>query len=111
MSSDQARKEPGMDMMTTPSPAIGEEINGPGRAYFDNVVTDNIVDALIELAAEVWTTRDRLMVLESVLAERGIDAASLVEAHVPTPEQAAARKAMREAFVAQVFASFSRRTQ
>ncbi|MBL0923124.1 MAG: hypothetical protein IBJ12_01475 [Sphingomonadaceae bacterium] len=100
-----------MDMVTTPPPPIGEEINGPGRAYFDHVVTDNILDALIELAAEVWTTRDRVSVLETVLAEQGIDAAALVEAPIPSPEQAAERKARREAFVAQIFNSFSRRTQ
>ena len=100
-----------MDMPTVPTaPQIGDEINGPGKAYFDHVVTDNIVDALVELAAEVWTTRDRLTILEAVLAERDIDAAALVEAHVPSEAIKAERKAMREAFIAQVFASFSRRT-
>ena len=90
-------------------PSIGEEIGGPGKAYYDNVVTDNIVDALIELSAEMWSTRDRLHMLEAVLATKGIDAAALVEAHVPTDEENAARKAMREAFVTSVFASFQRR--
>lgn len=100
-----------MDMPTAPTtPQIGDEINGPGKAYFDQVVTDNIIDALVELSAEVWTTRDRLVILESVLAERGIDAAALVEAHVPSDAAKAERKAMREAFITQVFASFSRRT-
>ena len=80
-----------MDMPTAPTPPqIGGEINGPGKAYFDHVVTDNIIDALVELSAEVWTTRDRLVILEAVLAERGIDA--------------------RDAFIAQIFASFMRRT-
>lgn len=73
-------------------------------------MTDNIVDALVELAAEVWTTRDRLMILEAVLADKGIDAAALVEAHVPGDAVKAERKAGRVAFIAQVFASFSRRT-
>ncbi len=100
-----------MDMPVTPKkPRIGDEINGPGKAYFDHVVTDNIMDALVELAAEVWTTRDRLLVLEAVLADKGIDAAALVEAHVPSDEQKAARKSARDAFIGQVFASFSRRT-
>jgi hypothetical protein len=100
-----------MDMTTTVErPKIGGEIDGPGKAYFDHVVTDNIMDALVELAAEVWTTRDRLIVLETVLAEKGIDAAALVEAHVPSDAQKAERKAARDAFIGQVFASFSRRT-
>ena len=100
-----------MDIATNiATPKIGEEINGPGKAYFDQVVTDNIMDALVELAAEVWTTRDRLIVLEAVLADRGIDAAALVEAHVPSDAFKADRKAARDAFITQVFASFSRRT-
>ncbi|MFZ4747721.1 MAG: hypothetical protein ACOYLK_12640 [Sphingomonas sp.] len=100
-----------MDMPTAiTAPQIGNEINGPGKAYFDHVVTDNIIDALIELAAEVWTTRDRLTILEAVLADKGIDATALIEAHVPSDAVKAQRKAAREAFITQVFASFSRRT-
>jgi hypothetical protein len=101
--------DPHMDMAASPAPAIGAEINGPGKAYFDSVVTDNMMDALIELSAELWTMKDRIMVLESVLATQGIDATRLVEAHVPTDDERAARKAAREAFIAQVFASFQRR--
>ena len=92
-----------------PPPSIGGEINGPGKAYFDQVVMDNIMDALVELAAEVWTTRDRMMVLEAVLADHAIDAAALIEAYVPSDALKAERKAMRQAFIAQIFASFTRR--
>jgi len=100
-----------MDMATsTDRPAIGAEIDGPGKAYFDHVVTDNIIDALVELSAEVWTVKDRMFVLEAVLAEQGIAADALVEAWVPDDAARAARKAAREAFITQVFASFSRRT-
>ena len=100
-----------MDMATTTErPPIGREIDGPGRAYFDEVVTDNMLDALVELAAEVWTVKDRMQVLEVVLASKGIDAAALIEAHVPDHELKAARKAARDAFIAQIFASFMRRT-
>ena len=84
-------------------------ISGPGRAYFDTVVTDNMIDALMELAAEVWTIRDRQVVLESVLAAQGIDAATLIEAHRPSTDEMAARKQLREAFVARLLAGFLRR--
>jgi hypothetical protein len=90
-------------------PAIGIEIDGPGPVYFDSVVTDNLLEAFMELAAEVWTIRDRQAVLETVLAERGIDAAALIESHRPAPAEIAARKAMREAFVARLLAGFLRR--
>jgi hypothetical protein len=98
-------------MTASPPPAaIGTEIDGPGRAYFDTVVTDNIIDALMELAAEVWTIRDRQFVLETVLAGQGIDAAALIEAHSPDADELAARKALREAFVARLLAGFLRRS-
>ncbi len=90
-------------------PDIGIEIDGPGPVYFDNVVTDNLLDAFMELAAEVWTIRDRQFVLEAVLAAKGIDAAALIEAYRPPPAETAARKALREVFVARLLASFLRR--
>ncbi|MFZ4689773.1 MAG: hypothetical protein ACOYLS_11095 [Polymorphobacter sp.] len=92
-----------------PAPQIGVEIDGPGPVYFDTVVTDNLLEAFMELAAEVWTIRDRQAVLETVLAARGIDAAALIEAHRPPPAEIAARKAQREAFVARLLAGFLRR--
>lgn len=95
---------------STPAPPIGIEIDGPGPRYFDNVVTDNLLEAFMELAAEVWTIRDRQLVLETVLAAKGIDAAALIEAHHPLPAEIAARKALREAFVARLLAGFLRRT-
>ncbi|WP_439534097.1 hypothetical protein [Polymorphobacter sp.] len=92
----------------TPS-HIGQEINGPGRTYFDNVVIDNLLESFMELAAEVWTIRDRQAVLEAVLKSRGIDAETLIEAHRPDPAEAAARKAMRAAFAERLLAGFLRR--
>ena len=98
--------------VTLPSsvpPTVGEEIDGPGRQYFDDVVIDNMMDALLELSAEVWTCRDRLSILEQVLAEQGINATELIEAHHPSDEQRAALAAQRTAFVNRVFAGFARR--
>jgi len=96
-------------MDDAPRPSIGAEIGGPGRAYFDSVVTDNLLDAFLELAAEVWTLKDRHDRLERALGELGIDAARLVETRVPSAEEAAERKVAREAFVARLFESFLRR--
>lgn len=90
-------------------PGTGIEIDGPGPVYFESVVTDNLLEAFMELAAEVWTIRDRQAVLETILAQKGIDAAALIEAHRPPAAEIAARKAMREAFVARLLAGFLRR--
>lgn len=39
-------------------PDLGFEINGPGRQYFDNVMIDNLLDAVVEMSAVLWTVRD-----------------------------------------------------
>ena len=95
---------------TTSEPeSFGYEINGPGRAYFENVVIDNILDALMELSAVTWTVRDRQYVLEKVLAEKGIDVTELVEKHIPSDEELAERKAERDEWANRIFRSFLRR--
>jgi hypothetical protein len=89
--------------------ALGEEIGGAGRAYFENVVIDNILDALLELSAAVWTYHDRVNVLEKVLEKNGISVADEIEAHLPDEAELAARAEERDALVQRVFASFLRR--
>jgi hypothetical protein len=88
---------------------LGEEINGPGKVYFDNVMFDNLLDALLELSAAVWTHHDRVIVLEKILAERGIAVSEAIEAHLPDAHEIAARAAERAAFVQRVFGGFVRR--
>lgn len=88
---------------------LGEEIGGRGRVYFENVVIDNMLDALLELSAEVWTHHDRVLVLEKVLAERGIDVGQAIEAHVPDQAETARRSEERDAFVERIFGAFLRR--
>lgn len=88
---------------------LGEEIGGAGKAYFDDVVVDNILDALLELSAAVWTYHDRVNVLEKVLADKGIDVSDAIEAHLPDDAEIAEREAERSALVQRVFGSFVRR--
>lgn len=90
-------------------PLMGEEVHGPGRTYFDNVVIDNLLDALLELSAAVWTYHDRVNVLEKVLEKKGISVSDEIEAHMPDTEEREARAAQRTALVGRVFGSFVRR--
>ena len=100
--------------MTENSPekrAIGDEINGPGKTFLDDVVIDAMLEAIVELTANVWSYHDRTLVLERVLQEvldSDTDISTLVELHVPSKEEAALRKQQREQLVADVFRSFSR---
>lgn len=88
---------------------LGFEIGGPGRVYYDDVVTDNIVESLMEMSALLWTVRDRQIVLEKILAEKGVDVTSLIEAHEPDEAETEARRKERDAMVQQIFRSFLRR--
>lgn len=90
-------------------PRLGEEIYGPGRTYFDNVVIDNLLDALLELSAAVWTYHDRVNVLERVLEGRGIAVSDAIEAYLPDAAELEARAAERAELVERVFGSFVRR--
>lgn len=90
-------------------PKFGEELNGPGRTYFENVVIDNMLDALLELSAAVWTYHDRVNVLEKVLEQKGIPVSDAIEAHIPDRKELEARAVERAALVERVFGSFVRR--
>lgn len=88
---------------------LGEEIGGNGRVYFENVVIDNMIDAMLELSATVWTHHDRAIVLEKILASKGIDVSEEIEAHMPDDTEIAQRAAERDEFVNRVFGAFLRR--
>ena len=88
---------------------FGAEVFGPGRTYFDDVVVDNLMEAFLELSAQVWINRDRLYVLEKVLEDRGIDAQKLIEEYVPNSKDQEMRRTARQEYVDQVFQSFLRR--
>lgn len=88
---------------------LGEEIGGNGRVYFENVVIDNLIDALLELSAAVWTHHDRVLVLEKVLAAKGVDVSGAIEEHLPDDAEIAARAAERDDYVQRIFGSFIRR--
>ena len=93
---------------------IGAEINSDGKQFFDNVVHDNILEALLELTTMVWTYRDRAIVMEHILQDVvGSDksVADMIEAYEPGPEVNAQRAQERAELVENVFRSFTRRTK
>lgn len=91
------------------TPGFGEEINGPGRAYYADPTIDNLMDALLAMAAELWETRDRLRHLEAVLTEEGVAVSARIEARAAAyadPD----RRAACDAYVLRLFGAFLRRT-
>lgn len=82
------------------------EIGGPGRTYFDPPAIDGLMEAVAELAAELWAVKDRQYVMERILAAEGLS--DRIEQWRPGPDEEAERKALREAFVARIFNGFLR---
>lgn len=74
-------------------------VDGVYRALPDEV-SDRLLSVVTALAAEVWTVRDRLRLVESALAGAGVTLD--VDGIRNTPEQLDAMRADRDAFVARV---------
>ncbi|MEU5990001.1 hypothetical protein ABZ806_13595 [Spirillospora sp. NPDC047418] len=71
--------------------------------YLESDRLDEITRMLTELASEVWILRDRTLVLEHLLRERGCLDEDAVDALRPSQELLARLGEERGAFVARVF--------
>jgi|DEB0MinimDraft_10_1074344.scaffolds.fasta_scaffold76542_2 hypothetical protein len=74
-----------------------------------DLMTDNIVTALINLGAEQWTTRRRLMVIEQLLTEHGSVTTEMIESYIPSPEVTAAWEQERNDFITRIYDVLARR--
>jgi hypothetical protein len=66
-------------------------------------VLDATVRMVVELAAQVWVDRERLLVVEQLLAERGVVTREALESYRPSESLAATWKARRDQFVEDIF--------
>ncbi|MFO1425745.1 MAG: hypothetical protein U1F11_01965 [Steroidobacteraceae bacterium] len=66
--------------------------------FLGNAALDNVVSCLIAMGAELWSTKRRLKVMESLLAKNGIGSQQ-IEQYVPSAEEAAAWEQERDRFV------------
>jgi hypothetical protein len=89
--------------------SFGAELNGHGPVYFPDPIVDNLMDALLAMAAALWETKDRLHHLEATLAEEGIDVSGRIEARA-TALADPQRRAECDAYVTSLFGAFLRRT-
>ena len=48
-------------------------VRAPNPAFFDHSVIDNLIAVTMELGAELWVQRERMRVIEQLLAEQGVD--------------------------------------
>ncbi len=78
------------------------------RAVFlGNPLFDNMMTALISLGSEVWTTRRRVKVLESLLADKGVTR-EMMESYMPTDAENAEWQKERDAFIERTFGALAR---
>jgi len=76
----------------------------PEQRFFSDPALDRAVGMIMALATEVWVMRDRQAALERQLAERGVLDIARLDAE-PSPADAAAMGAEREAFVHHLLSS------
>lgn len=90
--------------MHSPAPEAASQFKPrPEQTFFPDPALDRAMGVVMALAAEVYVLRDRLFAMERLLAEQGtLDRARLDAA--PTPAEAAAATADRDAFVAGLLA-------
>lgn len=82
----------------------------PEPAFFDNPAIDNLIAVTLELGAELWVQKERMRVIERLLAERGVVTAEAIEQYVSSPDETARVQAERDAFVGRLYAAFARDT-
>ena len=76
--------------------------------YFDHPVLDHLLETVMQLGSELWTTRRRLELLEKVLADAGALPGNAVETYMPSADELKKEAAQRDAFVRRLYAGFAR---
>jgi len=76
-----------------------KQFNEPDRSTLDNTDVGSLGQALMTLTKELWVLRDRVSVLEAVLAEKGIDVTDDIERFQPDDEMQTQLDAQGKALV------------
>jgi hypothetical protein len=83
------------------SPAIKSDADQ--QVWLGNPHLDNLMSMVIALSGEVWAGKQRMAILEKVLAAKGVKVADAVENYVPSKAEYEAWEAERRAMAARVF--------
>lgn len=67
----------------------------PRQRFFESDALDRLISMVLELSTELWTTRERLYVLEREAERLGMPLRTAIEAHLITPAEQAELAAMR----------------
>lgn len=72
-------------------------------AYLGVHHVDQLATAFLNLGAEFWTMRRRMLVLEKFLSDKGVYDPAALEAYEPTAEEQRVWEAQRDAFIRRTF--------
>lgn len=81
--------------------------NAPQRPSLTSEDVPALGEALLNLTRELWVLSDRVMVLEAVLAQQGIEVSEAIERFEPDDEFAERLKERGSALVASVLEPFA----
>ncbi len=82
----------------------------PEPAFFDDPAIDNLLAVVLALGAELWVQRERLRVIEQLLAKQGSVTTEMIERYEPSDEERERTRVEREAFVERIYGVLARQT-
>jgi len=98
--------------MTKPHKTAATEFIDHGSdtyTFLQDPVVDALVEVVVELGAETWITRRRMLVLERVMASKGLLTSELIETYRPSAEEEALWRQERDRMLKTVYAALARR--
>jgi hypothetical protein len=98
--------------MTKPHTAAATEFIDHGSdtyTFLRDPVVDALLEVVVELGAETWITRRRMLVLERVMASQGLLSPDLIETYTPSPEDEALWRQERDRMLKSVYSALAKR--
>ena len=82
---------------------IRDTVRGEPQRFFDAQGVDELVSISMALAQELWTVKERMVILESAAAAKGVLLSDEIENHQLNDDQQARLDAERAKFIDRIF--------
>ncbi len=76
------------------SAKVSRTVQGGRNAFFENAESDRLLAMLMQLVTEHWAVRERMLVLERLLVDKGVLEEDELDAFRPDPDRDARWDAM-----------------
>jgi hypothetical protein len=76
------------------SAKVSRAVQGGRNAFFENAESDRLLAMLMQLVTEHWAVRERMLVLERLLVDKGVLEENELDAYRPDPDRDAHWDAM-----------------